>query len=82
MMNQKEILEKVLETVKNVVEAGEVTEDSSLMDDLDMESIEVFSLLGRLEREFRVRIPERSLSEVDTIRDLAGVVEKAAGGKL
>lgn len=81
-MNQQEIVERVLETVRDVVETGEVTADSSLMDDLDMESIEVFSLLGRLEREFHVRIPERSLSQVDTVRDLADVVGKAAGGKL
>ncbi len=55
--------------------------DSSLMGDLELESLQIYELLSELEAVFSVRIPERVLLRVDTVQDLACEIEKIMGAK-
>ena len=52
--------------------------DSSLTEDLGIDSLGRAELMVRLEREFGASLPEAALSEVRTPRDLAAAVEVAA----
>lgn len=73
MMNKEEILNKVIELFSTMTEA-EVSEDSEIMEDLDMSSMDVLFLISSLEDEFKIRIPEKAIRRVETVGDIADVV--------
>lgn len=48
----------------------EITPDRALMDDLDLSSMEIMTMIAELEDEFDLRIPERELRNFVTVGDL------------
>lgn len=82
-MTRKEIKEIVFRTFTDVIADDEavITENSSIMDDLDMDSIEMQEALSDLEEEFDIEILDSMLKRMITIGDIidviAGLQEKA-----
>lgn len=54
-------------------------EDSVLMDDLDLSSMEILTVVADLEEMFGLRIPEKELRNFVTISDVADYLEANAG---
>lgn len=50
---------------------------ASLERDLSIASLEKAELFHRLEREFKIKLPETSLAEVDTLADLCAAIQQA-----
>lgn len=75
-MNEKKILEKVIEIFSEVTEEDSITEKSELIDDLGLSSIDVFTSLADLEIVFNIVIPEKMVRKMVTIEDVANVVEE------
>ena len=75
-MSRKEAVDTIISIVKNVTKESGITEDSSFMDDLDMASIDIFILLGDVEKEFHNRYTYRYLKQIDTVGDMADLVIK------
>lgn len=73
-MNEKEVLEKIIEIFSAVSETEEITEESELIEDLELSSIDVFTLLADLEAAFDIVIPERLVREMGTIEDVKDIV--------
>ncbi|MBO4309938.1 MAG: acyl carrier protein [Lachnospiraceae bacterium] len=73
-MDREEILEGVIEVVEKTLKASDVDEDTFMQDDLHIESLDFYSLLANLEKQFKIRIPERYLAEVETVGDIADLV--------
>lgn len=73
-MSEKEVLEKVIDIFSRVTEAEEITEDSELIEDLELSSIDVFTLLADLEAVFDIVIPERLVREMGTIEDVKEII--------
>ncbi len=73
-MSEKEVLEKVIDIFSRVTEAEEITEDSELIEDLELSSIDVFTLLADLEAVFDIIIPERLVREMGTIEDVKEII--------
>ena len=57
----------------------DVREDSVLMDDLDLSSMEILTVVADLEEMFGLRIPEKELRNFVTIGDVADYLEANAG---
>lgn len=72
-MNKKEILGKVIELFSTMTEA-EVNEDSEIMEDLDLSSMDVLFLISSLEDAFKVKIPEKAIRKVETVSDVAYLI--------
>lgn len=72
----EEILEKVIEIVKETMDVKDVFEDTLMADDLGISSLEFYELLNNLEAEFGIKVPERILSNVETVEDIAIEVNK------
>lgn len=72
-MNRNEILEKVIELFSTYTDE-EITEESELMLDLDVSSMEVMSLICNIEAEFDISIPESSLREMTTVSDVVDII--------
>lgn len=76
----QEILDEVIEIVSEVMDTDDVTADMYMQDDLEISSLEFYELLSRLENAFGVKVPEKILSNVETVEDIAyevnGIMEK------
>ena len=83
-MERSEIVSQILAILEDVAEISpeDVTEDSVLMDDLDLSSMEILTVVADLEETFGLRIPEKELREDNIIpsvfnRDVVPAVAKA-----
>ena len=72
-MSREDILNKVIELFSTMTEA-EVMEDSEIMEDLDLSSMDVLFLISGLEDEFQIKIPEKEIRKVETVGDVADVI--------
>jgi acyl carrier protein len=73
--------EEVLEAIKDHlgqrgIEAGEVGEQSHLVNDLGLDSLDTVELTLGLEERFGIEIPDTELEGVATVGDAATLIEK------
>ena len=72
-MERAEIISQILAILEDVAEVSpeDVNENSVLMDDLDLSSMEILTIVADLEETFGLRIPEKELRNFVTIGYLA-----------
>ena len=58
-------------------EFGEEVTESSVIADLDLDSLHNLEIIGEMERELSIQIPNEDLEELTTVGELLDVVEKA-----
>jgi acyl carrier protein len=76
MLADVEIIEVIVAQVKKLVPPGtEVTAQSSIMGDLGLDSLTVMNFVMWLEDTFDVSVPMSKLVEVETVADLAQVLQ-------
>lgn len=75
-MNRQDISEKVIKMISDISDADEITEDSELMDDLDVASMDVLAMCGTLEEMFGISIPEKLMRRMNTVGDIIDVVSE------
>ena len=75
-MNEQNVFETVRDIIVDITEidAGEIGEDSSMMDDLSLSSVEVLTVISAVEDAFSLRIPEKKLRSFVTVSDLVQYV--------
>ena len=80
-MERAEIISQILAILEDVAEVSpeDVNEDSVLMDDLDLSSMEILTIVADLEETFGLRIPEKELRNFVTMVDLADYLAEHAG---
>lgn len=80
-MERAEIIAQILAILEDVAEISpeDVSEDSVLMDDLDLSSMEILTIVADLEEAFGLRIPEKELRSFVTISDLANYLSEHVG---
>ena len=80
-MQRAEIVSQILAVLEDVAEISpeDVNEDSVLMDDLDLSSMEILTIVADLEETFGLRIPEKALRNFVTIADVADYLADNAG---
>jgi acyl carrier protein len=77
MEKRAEILEAVKEHLaQRGIEGGEVTEQSNLVNDLGLDSLDTVELTLGLEERFGIEIPDTELEGVDTVGDAVTLIEK------
>ena len=81
-MERAEIMSQILAILEDVAEIApeDVNENSVLMDDLDLSSMEILTIVADLEETFGLRIPEKELRNFVTIGDLTDYLAANAGG--
>ena len=79
-MERTEIVSQILAILEDVAEISpeDVNENSVLMDDLDLSSMEILTVVADLEETFGLRI-EKELRNFVTISDLADYLAAHAG---
>ena len=72
-MHKEDILDRVIKLFSTMTEA-EVNEDSEIMEDLDITSMDVLFLISSIEEEFKIKISEKAVRNLETVGDVADVV--------
>ena len=70
-----ETLKKIIAEVLNVDEA-EITKDTTFIDDLGADSLDIVEIVMAIEEEFNIEIPEREASGMITVQELCDYVHK------
>ena len=73
-MNREDILDRVNKIFSTMTEA-EVAEDSEIMEDLDITSMDVLFLISSIEEEFKIKIPEKAIRKIETVGDVADIID-------
>lgn len=73
-----DILEKVASIIEDVADIpkDEIEESSSFMDDLDLASLEIMSIVSKLEKEFSIKMSEDDLLSIETVEDLINLISE------
>ncbi len=71
MATKEEIFDKVKEIIVDQlgVEEDEVTPESSFIDDLGADSLDIVELIMALEEEFGMEIPDDEAEKISTVND-------------
>ena len=76
-----EILSRVMEMFANLTDTdAEITEESELMEDLEISSMDVLYVISCLEEEFKIKVPEKLLRKVVTVGDVVEIVTDLVNG--
>ena len=80
-MTRDQVKDIVFRTFTDVIadDEIEITEESGIMDDLDMDSIEMQEVFSDLEEEFEVEILDSMLKRMITIGDVIDVMTELQG---
>ena len=60
------------------VDAEEVKEDSTFVDDLGADSLDIVELIMRFEDEFGVEIPDEKAEKIKTVNDIVKYIDSGA----
>lgn len=72
------MLEQMIDLAKKVCEEElEWNEDTSIMMDMQLSSLEFFNFIVNVEDTFDIRISERQLTRIDTLGDLVELIQRA-----
>ncbi len=71
-------LEKVRDIVVEQlgVEADEVTIDSTFIDDLGADSLDIVELIMAFEEEFGIEIPDEAAEKIKTVQDVVNYIDQ------
>ena len=78
------MLEKIIEIADRMCELEDVelNEDTSIISDMELSSLEFMSFVAEVEGMFNIRIKERELRKIDTLGELAELVEEKLEAEL
>ena len=75
-----EIQEKVISIVSEAanVEIGSIKAETSFIDDLNLDSLDMVEMMMKMEEEFGVEIPEEKTEDLKTIKDVTSYLKDNA----
>lgn len=72
-------MDTVLEIIQNCCEEVDpslITEESRFLDDLELSSLDFFSLISEIESEFNIHITELEIQRLVTVGDLLRILQE------
>ena len=78
-MDREHVKETVTELIRNIIDADvEITEESGLMEDLDLSSLEIMTMIADIEQEYQIVLGETELRSMVTVGDIVDCICKNA----
>ncbi|MCI7790585.1 MAG: phosphopantetheine-binding protein [Lachnospiraceae bacterium] len=77
-MSREEILSRLTGVIQEIIcdDSVEITEESSLVDELGLDSLEAMELMMEVENEFDVTIPESEIGNFSKVKDFIDYLEQ------
>lgn len=78
-MEREEIKSKLYEMMGELLEkpVDDIDEKSALMDELDISSLEIMTMIADLEEQFQITIPENDIRGMVTVSDIIDYIYEA-----
>ena len=76
MIMEFEKLQAIISEVLNV-ETDDITMESTFVDDLGADSLDVFQIIMGIEEEFDMEIPNESAEKILTVKDAVDLIKNA-----
>jgi acyl carrier protein len=72
------IFEKVKERISDIlgVESDDITMESSFVDDLGADSLDIVELIMALEEEFEIEIPDEEAEKIQAVSDVVDYIKE------
>ena len=72
-------LEKIKAIIAEVlnIDADSITEDTTFVDDLGADSLDIFQIIMAIEEEFEIEIPTEEAEKITTVGDAVEQIKKA-----
>ena len=72
------MLERIIELTADTLgaEAAQITAETSFMEDLHADSLDLFELVMSLEEKFGIEIPSEDLEKLSTVGDVMNYIEE------
>ena len=67
--------EKIIDIIKSATDLEDIDLDSNLMDDLELSSLEIFTMFSDIEDAFEIKIPTEEIETISSIEDIVRIVE-------
>lgn len=67
--------EKIIDIIKSATDLENIDLDSNLMDDLELSSLEIFTMFSDIEDAFGIKIPTEEIETISSIEDIVRIVE-------
>ena len=68
--------ERVVGVLGDFVDSSIIKEDSALVDDLGLSSLDVINIVAAFEDEFGIEVPDRVIPTLRTVKDITEYLEK------
>ncbi len=74
------ILEDILDIVEDIAEISreKIKPDSSMIEDLDLTSLEIMSIIAEIESKYSVKFSEEEMLNISTVRELVEATNSKA----
>ncbi len=77
MLNRAQLLDLFQKTATEVVEREfSHVQETTVISELGVDSLGMLEIVGAMERQLKIQIPDDQLAGIETVRDLIEVVEK------
>lgn len=75
-MNKEIVLKKIMEIINDATEIPmeDMCAESSMMDDLEMSSLEIMTMISEVEKAFKIKIPAKATRGFVAIEDIADFI--------
>ena len=79
-MSGLELLQRIIADRFYVEDYGKIKPEDNFKNDLMADWLGMIELIGDVENEFSISIPDAEFDKIKTVSDLMGCVERAKGG--
>ena len=79
-MNEFEILKRVIAEVLNV-DKDEITKDTTFIDDLGADSLDVFQIIMGVEEKLNIEVDTEAAEKLSTVGDAVELIKKTVANK-
>ncbi len=75
-MDNETIIKEIKAIIEDIADIpqDEIKEGSSMIDDLNLSSLEIMSIIADVETKFSVHIPEEEMLSISSLEELADIV--------
>ena len=77
-MNSEEIFREIQSVIEDIcnISKSEIHMESSIMEDLDLSSLEIISVISKLQKVFSIRIAASEINEISDVSDLVSLIKE------
>lgn len=76
-MNEQTLHDELKVIIAEIIEVDEFDDDANFVGELGVDSMLALEIVARIERRYRIRIPEERFAEMQTLTISQGIVSEA-----